>query len=198
LRGKRARGRIEKVRREAQRTGDLQTWQRASAILAGLGGEQGSVVAVRLGVVPSAVSRWFEAYVAKGFHALHPGKAPGQPRRLTDEQMEQLGRLVEDGPEAAGFDCGIWTARMIGALIQERFGVAYNWKYVPELLHKLGFSVQRPRKRLSRADHEAQEFWLRHTLPRLKKRPRARARSSSSKTKPAFNSTRPCTEPGLV
>ena len=55
----------------------------------------------------------------------------------------------------------------------DRFGVGYSWKYVPELLHKLGFSVQRPRKKLSRADHEAQEFWFRETLPRLKKQPAA-------------------------
>jgi transposase len=198
LRGKRARGRIENVRRDAQRAGDLQTWQRASAVLAGLDGEQGSVVAVRLGVVPSAVTRWFQAYLAKGFDALHPGKAPGQKCRLSDDQMEQLGKFVEGGPESAGFACGIWTARMIATLIQERFGVAYNWKYVPELLHKLGFSVQRPRKRLSRANREAQEFWLRHTFPRLKKTPRSKARSSCSKTKPASNSTPPCTEPGLV
>lgn len=198
LRGKHARDRIEKVRRDAQRAGDLQTWQRASAVLAGLDGEQGTVVAGRLGVVPSAVSRWFDAYLAKGLHALHPAKAPGQKRRLTPEQMERLGQLVEGGPEAAGFDCGVWTARMIGALIEEQFGVAYNWKYVPELLHTLGFSVQRPRRRLSQANLEAQEFWLRHTLPRLKKRPSAKVRSSCSKTKPASNSTPPCTGPGLV
>lgn len=196
LRGKRARGRIEKVRRDAQRAGDLQTWQRASAVLAGLDGEPGSVVAGRLGVVPSAVTRWFHAYLNKGFEALHPGKAPGQKRRLSDEQMKLLGELVEGGPEAAGFACGIWTARMIGALIQDRFGVTYNWKYVPELLHTLGFSVQRPRKRLSRADHAAQEFWLRHTFPRLKKTPSGKAPSSSSRTKPASSSTLPCTGPG--
>ena len=47
------------------------------------------------------------------------------------------------------------------------------WKYIPELLHKLGFSVQRPRKKLSRADHAAQEFWLRETFPKLKKLPAA-------------------------
>jgi transposase len=59
------------------------------------------------------------------------------------------------------------------ALIEERFGVTYHWKYVPELLHKLGFSVQRPRKRLSQADQQAQEYWLRKRLPELKKKPAA-------------------------
>ena len=92
---------------------------------------------------------------------------------LSVEQLEEVAQSIENGPEAAGFASGVWTARMVTKFIRERFGVAYNWKYVPELLHKLGFSVQRPRKKLSRADHEAQEFWLRKTFPKLKKTPDA-------------------------
>ena len=43
------------------------------------------------------------------------------------------------------------------------------------LLHQLGFSVQRPRKRLARADAEAQAQWLREKLPAIKKKPRPAA-----------------------
>ena len=74
--------------------------------------------------------------------------------------------MIEAGPGAGGFACGVWTARMVAELIRDRFGVPHSWKYVPELLQKLGFGVQRPRKKLSRADHEAQQFWLRETFPR--------------------------------
>jgi transposase len=84
--------------------------------------------------------------------------------------MDELARLIESGPDACGFMSGVWTSRMVGQLIEERYDVLYHWKYVPELLHKLGFSVQRPRKLLSRADHEAQERWIRKTLPAIKKK----------------------------
>jgi transposase len=40
---------------------------------------------------------------------------------------------------------------------------------VPRLLHQLRFSVQRPRKRLARADLARQATWLRETLPAIKK-----------------------------
>ena len=40
---------------------------------------------------------------------------------------------------------------MIGDLIEERFGIRYHNHHVPRLLHQLGFSVQRPRKRLASA-----------------------------------------------
>ena len=62
---------------------------------------------------------------------------------------------------------------MIGDLIETRFGVRYHNHHVPRLLHQLGFSVQRPRKRLARADAAAQEYWLRVRLPEIKKKQRA-------------------------
>ncbi len=60
---------------------------------------------------------------------------------------------------------------MIGDLIEERFGVRYHTHYVPRLLHQLGFSVQRPRKRLARANAEAQDVWIKKTFPKIKKKP---------------------------
>lgn len=59
---------------------------------------------------------------------------------------------------------------MIGDLIEERYGVRYHNHYVPRLLHSLGFSVQRPRNRIARADAAAQAQWLKKRLPEIKKR----------------------------
>jgi putative transposase len=140
-------------------------------MLGALDGASLLAMAKKLEVTQSAVTKWLAAYVEHGFEGLSPAKPPGPQSRLSVEQLEEVAQAVENGPEAAGFDSGVWTARMVAEFIRERFGVAYNWKYVPELLHKLGFSVQRPRKKLSRADGEAQEFWLRKTFPELKKTP---------------------------
>jgi transposase len=58
-----------------------------------------------------------------------------------------------------------------GDLIRRRYGVRYHNHCIPRLLHKLGFSVQRPRKRLARANLERQAHWVRKTFPGLKKKP---------------------------
>jgi hypothetical protein len=42
--------------------------------------------------------------------------------------------------------------------------------HVPRLLHQLSFSVQRPRKRLARADKAAQELWLTTRLPAIRRK----------------------------
>jgi transposase len=49
--------------------------------------------------------------------------------------------------------------------------VAYHPGHVRKLLHNLGFSVQRPRRVLARADARAQDRWHRRTNPSLKKKP---------------------------
>lgn len=49
--------------------------------------------------------------------------------------------VVEAGPQAAGLTSGMWTGRMVGALIEERYGVRYHPHNIPPLLHDLVFSV---------------------------------------------------------
>jgi transposase len=134
-------------------------------------GRSSAVLAVEVGADRSTLTRWITAYALRGFPSLQPGKSPGRRPRLTASQMEELKRTIETGPLAAGFEAGIWTARMVRECIRRAFGVEFNWKYVPRLLHRLGFSMQRPRKLLSRADHAAQAAWLKTRLPAIKKKP---------------------------
>ena len=173
--GAAARRRLQRFITRAKKQNDLKSWKRARAVLRCIEGEAGTDVAKELGVDRSTVARWLAAYAARGMPALTPSKAPGPPTKLTEKQFRRLSETIEQGPENAGFSTGVWTARLVAEYIRREFEVEYNWKYIPELLHKLGFSVQRPRKKLSRADHEAQEFWMRETFPKLKKRPAASA-----------------------
>ena len=58
---------------------------------------------------------------------------------------------------------------MIARVIQEEYQVDYHPGHVRKLLKALGFSVQRPRKRLAKGDPVLQDRWQRYTYPRLKK-----------------------------
>ena len=51
---------------------------------------------------------------------------------------------------------------MIAWVVEEEFGVVYHPGHVRKLLHDLGFSVQRPRRVLARADRHQQDRWHRH------------------------------------
>lgn len=122
-------------------------------------------------VTRGAINRWLQWYEAMGADGLRTGKAPGPKPKLSDQQRKELSALIEAGPITAGFSSGMWTGPMIGDLIRKQFGVSYHNHYVPDLLHQLGFSVQRPRKRLARANAAAQDAWLRERFPAIKKKP---------------------------
>jgi transposase len=106
-----------------------------------------------------------------GIAGLVTETAPGPLPKLAAAQKDELAALVDAGPLAAGYQSGVWTGPMVGDLIERLFGVRYHKHNVPRLLHELGFSIQRPRKRLARADVEAQATWLRETFPSIKKKP---------------------------
>jgi transposase len=155
---------------KAKKQGDLRTWRRGKAVRDYINGKKVLVIAAELEVVRASVNQWLRWYDTAGTEALQPRKAPGPAPRLDPGQRAELTRLIEEGPQAAGYTGGLWTGPRIGDLIRRRFGVRYHNHHIPRLLHRLGFSVQRPRKRLARADKEAQEIWITKRLPAIRKK----------------------------
>jgi transposase len=160
---------------KAKKAGDLLTWRRAKAIRDYIRGKPVLRLVEELEVVRASVNQWIRWYDTAGTEALKPRKAPGAAPKLSEHQRIELGNLIDAGPQASGYSGGIWTGPRIGDLIWRRFGVRYHNHHVPRLLHQIGFSVQRPRKRLARADRQAQETWLKKRLPAIKKTPLAAA-----------------------
>jgi transposase len=182
--------------REAEKRGDLSQWRRGRAVLGYIEGRRVIELAGEAGVTRGSVNRWLQWYEAMGIAGLVTGRAPGPAPKLSEAQQDELGAWIDAGPQAAGYTSGVWTGPMIGDLIERRFGVRYHNHHVPRMLNQLGFSVQRPRKRLARADVEAQASWLRERLPAIKKKPRPVAASSCSETRRASGSTVRFIEPG--
>jgi transposase len=178
--GRRTAAAVRKLREfteAAKARGDLNTWRRGRGVQGYIAGRRVIELASELGVTRGSVNRWLQWYDAMGVDGLNTETPPGPAPKLSDAQRAELTALVEAGPQAAGYQSGVWTGPMIGDLIEERFAVRYHNHHVPRLLHQLGFSVQRPRKRLARADAEAQEYWLRERFPAIKKK-RERAAAS--------------------
>lgn len=174
---------------EARLKNDLAEWRRGRAVRAYIDGRKVTAIANEYGVTRGSVNRWLQWYDTDHVDGLRTRIAEGPAPKLTAEQQEALKVIIELGPMQAGYQSGVWTGPMIGDLIEERFGVRYHNHHVPRLLHQLKFSVQRPRKRLARADLARQAAWLRDTLPAIKKKPGRSAASLPSATKSASGST---------
>lgn len=181
---------------EAVAQSDLATWRRGRAVLGYIHGKSVAQMTQELDVSLSAVKKWIGWYDVGGIQGLWTRFAPGPAHRLSDERLEQLKEVIKAGPQAAGFTAGVWNGPMVQHWIETNFGVHYHKQHIPRLLHRLGFSVQRPRKLLARADAEAQRQWLEVRLPAIKKKPPNAAASLSSRTKRASGSTARCIRHG--
>jgi len=163
--------RLNELMGEAESLGDVALWRRARGVLSYIEGTPVVKIADNLKVVRGSVNMWLRWFELAGTDGLRGTKAPGPAPKLTAVQRQELSALIDSGPQACGYQSGVWTGPMIGELIRNRFGVNYHNHHIPRLLHQLGFSVQRPSKRLARADLEAQAYWIRETWPEIKKKP---------------------------
>jgi transposase len=168
-------GRLVRLSKEAERDGAYRVAKRLQAIVLNSEGRTSGELAGILKAPRSRVSEWLSLYQTHGVDGLLEGYRSGRPPLLTEEQRTHLGDILDSGPVAYGLDTGLWTSPMLAWVIEEEFGVAYHPGHVRKLLHRMGFSVQRPRRVLARADASAQDRWHRRTYPNLKKKPAPKA-----------------------
>lgn len=176
---------LTRLRKEAEMEGAYRVARRLQAVLLNSQGRSSGELAEILQAPRSRVSEWLANYETHGLDGLLEGFRSGRPSLLTVPQLTALSDIIESGPVAYGLDSGVWTSPMIARVIQEEFSVTYHPGHVRKVLHQIGFSVQRPRRVLVRADPAEQDRWHRRTFPNLKKKPKGRTVRSSSRTRRA-------------
>lgn len=167
--------RLVRLSKEAERDGAYRVAKRLQAVVLNSEGRTSGELAGILKAPRSRVSEWLSLYQSHGVEGLLEGYRSGRPARLTAKQRTHLADILDSGPVAYGLDSGLWTSPMLAWVIEEEFGVVYHPGHVRKLLHQMGFSVQRPRRVLARADARAQDRWRRRTYPNLKKKPKPTA-----------------------
>ncbi len=156
---------LEATWRQAFQAGDLALVKRGTALLGMARGERVEAVATGVGVSPSTVYAWLQAFLLDGVAGLRVRWRGGRPAKLTKAQRQRLAEILTAGPEAAGFPTGCWHALLIQQVIQREFGVSYNVHSLATLLHTLGFSFQKARFVSDHLDAVARAAWLAYTWP---------------------------------
>jgi len=139
---------LSALKKEAERDGAFRVAKRIHAVLLNHQRHSSGEIATILEAPRSKVSLWLGQYEEYGWEALLEGHRSGRPSLLDAQQREDLCGILDSGPVAYGFVSGVWSSPMIARVIQEEFEVDYHPGHVRKLLKELGFSVQRPGKRL--------------------------------------------------
>ena len=161
---------LQQKKKEAEMDGAYRIAKRIHAILLNHQGKTSGQIAELLPAPRSRVKQWLSDYETHGYESLLEGHRSGRPSGLTDKEKQGLSDIVESGPVSYGFLSGVWTAVMIGRVIQNEFGIEYNARHVRRILDELDFSLQQPKRLLANADPIKQNRWIRYVYPSIKKK----------------------------
>lgn len=110
-------------------------------------GESPSVIARILGVSTTSIHKWYRIYHEGG--SLIFKQRGGRPRRLSDEQLESLRRLLLRGATAFGWHNDLWTSKRVAEIIRSQLKIDISrpqaWVIVTQYL---GWSAQKPIRQL--------------------------------------------------
>jgi len=134
-------------------------------------GEAPSVVMESLGFSRTAIYPWLRKFEQEGWDALVERIAAGPEPKLREKQRQQVKRwILGKDPRQYGFDFGLWSRRIVQALIKERMRVELGLTAVGRLLASLDITPQKPLRRAYERDPQAVEFWIQKTYPALRRR----------------------------
>jgi transposase len=134
-------------------------------------GEAPSDVMKSLGLCRTAIYPWLRKFEEQGWEALAEKIAQGPEPKLTDQQRQRVKRwILGKDPRQYGFDFGLWSRRIVQALIGEKMGIDLGLTAVGRLLAGLDITPQKPLRRAYEQDPLMVELWLKERYPELKRR----------------------------
>jgi len=136
-------------------------------------------IAERLGCSTETVVRIRREYRERGLDALKPVKPPGRPSRATPEFIAAMKQAVDANPQDLGYGFSTWSTKRLAAHLKKITGIGFSEDQLTRLLHRHGYSVQRPKHTMKgKRDEAAYEQAAKELEGLKKKRPAPMPRKS--------------------
>ena len=112
---------------------------------------------------PHSIYNWLHRLTKRGLVGLQEGERPGRPRQLSFSQEQKLCKDLLLSPREFGYDQNIWDGPLLSYHLRKIFSVHLQVRQCQNLFHRLGFSLQRPRRQGAKADLEKQNTFKKNS-----------------------------------
>jgi transposase len=102
------------------------------------------------------VRYWVHRYNTGGLDALKDIRGGNNPSYLSEEQKKAVKEALLKSPRDCGFNRSNWTMPLLKKWINKQLGIDYHPGSLYEIVHGLGFSLQRPKKQSRNANKQLQ------------------------------------------
>ena len=133
-------------------------------------GQSPEIVAKALGINRVTIYGWLSRYRHGGWDALDAKKRGGRTPKLDGKALRWVYQTVTNkNPLQLKFTFALWTAKMVGQVIDQRFGIKLSKASVCRLLTQMGLTPQRPVWRAYQQKPEEVQKWLQEAYPRIQR-----------------------------
>lgn len=151
------------IQDEISRTREGRYFHRLDVILYVLQGASPYDVARLFGHSPRTIEYWVHRLLSDGLAGLWEGNRTGRPGRLSAADLRKLRTEVQRSPRDLGYDHNLWDGVLLSHHLEKEYSISLSVRQCQRLFHKLGFSLQRPRRQPSEANSEMQEAFKKTT-----------------------------------
>ncbi len=103
---------------------------------------------------------WWAASFGEGRPAALVLEQSGGSPSLAEAQQAELSMAVKEPPARSGIGVANWNLKTLHQFVSERFGISLSCSSCLSYLHRLGFALKRPKKRLVKADEGKRESFV--------------------------------------
>jgi transposase len=129
-------------------------------------GERIADISRFLGVSPQSICKWIN--LSRSGSPLRQKPTGGRPRRIQDEELGKLEKLLEQGAKAHGWNNDLWTTNRVKELIRRELGIDYSYNHTWYLIRNyLGWTSQKPITRYGERNEEEIQKWQTSTFKKI-------------------------------
>jgi len=148
---------ITAIQDELSRTREGRYFHRLAVVLHILRGASAYEASRAFGFSSRAIEYWIKRLASNGLNGLWDGKHPGRPSRLSASQMQRLRKELRRSPRDMDYNQNLWDGVLLSHHLEKNYSVSLSVRQCQRLFHQMGFSLQRPRRQPSEANHFQQE-----------------------------------------